>query len=139
MSTVIVVILIVAITVILAAVIGTFVMGLGDNLNTNVQAGASIQGDNTDNTITISFASAQESDTVLEVTTTNAGTSDGEATLSEVGDTITFKDGAADDTSSGSASIDTDAEGLDGNTITVTITAINDDTRTVVQTKEIEL
>ena len=38
-SPVIGVILMVAITVILAAVIGTFVLGLGDSVNTNAQAG----------------------------------------------------------------------------------------------------
>ncbi|WP_231183751.1 type IV pilin N-terminal domain-containing protein [Haladaptatus sp. DYF46] len=40
-SPVIGVILMVAITVILAAVIGTFVMGLGNNVNKNAQAGVS--------------------------------------------------------------------------------------------------
>ena len=45
-SPVIGVILMVAITVILAAVIGTFVMGLGNNVNENAQAGVSFTQNN---------------------------------------------------------------------------------------------
>lgn len=43
-SPVIGVILMVAITVILAAVIGTFVLGLGDNVNQSATAGVSVNG-----------------------------------------------------------------------------------------------
>ena len=46
-SPVIGVILMVAITVILAAVIGTFVLGLGDQIGGSATAGVTIDGDNT--------------------------------------------------------------------------------------------
>jgi flagellin-like protein len=53
-SPVIGVILMVAITVILAAVIGTFVLGLGDSLGGSATAGVTVDGDNTTNvTVTL--------------------------------------------------------------------------------------
>ena len=58
-SPVIGVILMVAITVILAAVIGTFVLGLGDSIQTNVQAGASVTPSSGDNTVGITYTSNQ--------------------------------------------------------------------------------
>ncbi|WP_458191084.1 type IV pilin [Haladaptatus sp. NG-WS-4] len=136
-SPVIGVILMVAITVILATVIGTFVMGLGSNIQTNVQAGATVQSDATDDTISVAFTSTQKSDAYLEVNTTGASPN-GNATLKQVGDTVTFEDSGTGE-ASGSASIDQNAGGMDENTITVTITAINGDTRTVIQTKKVNL
>ena len=50
-SPVIGVILMVAITVILAAVIGTMVLGMTDSVGQNVQAGANVQFDDTADTI----------------------------------------------------------------------------------------
>lgn len=55
-SPVIGVILMVAITVILAAVIGTFVLGLGDNISSTANAGLEVQED--ENSLTISFVSS---------------------------------------------------------------------------------
>jgi len=55
-SPVIGVILMVAITVILAAVIGTFVLGLGDNISEEPRAGASFSQSGTDVTVTFSNA-----------------------------------------------------------------------------------
>lgn len=52
-SPVIGVILMVAITVILAAVIGTFVLGLGDQLGDSVNAGVSVDQDATNVTVTL--------------------------------------------------------------------------------------
>ena len=60
-SPVIGVILMVAITVILAAVIGTFVLGLGDQIGGSATAGVTVDGDNTSE---------------VTVTLTNTGTSD---------------------------------------------------------------
>jgi flagellin-like protein len=60
-SPVIGVILMVAITVILAAVIGTFVLGLGDQIGGSATAGVTIDGEGTGN---------------ATVTLTNAGTAD---------------------------------------------------------------
>ena len=83
-SPVIGVILMVAITVILAAVIGTFVLGLGDNIESEVQAGVTVDG--------------QESDTVRNVTWTSQGTAEEitirgpdaytEQTITEVGGSV---------------------------------------------------
>jgi len=53
-SPVIGVILMVAITVILAAVVGTFVLGLGDQIGGSATAGVTVDGDNTtDVTVTL--------------------------------------------------------------------------------------
>ena len=107
-SPVIGVILMVAITVILAAVIGTFVLGLGDNVQTNVQAGASAQYDRVDGsaggTVDVTFNSNQNAeDLSVKVQPINSGvTISGDANgtvdasssksfnLSDVGDTLTI-------------------------------------------------
>ena len=61
-SPVIGVILMVAITVILAAVIGTFVLGLGDSLGGSATAGVTVDGDNTtDITVTLTNLGTAES------------------------------------------------------------------------------
>ena len=53
-SPVIGVILMVAITVILAAVIGTFVLGLGENVQENAQAGVTFDYDGSEDNLTVS-------------------------------------------------------------------------------------
>ena len=61
-SPVIGVILMVAITVILATVIGTFVLGLGDSLGGSATAGVTVDGDNTtDVTVTLTNLGTAES------------------------------------------------------------------------------
>jgi len=61
-SPVIGVILMVAIAVILAAVIGTFVLGLGDSLGGSATAGVTVDGDNTtDVTVTLTNLGTAES------------------------------------------------------------------------------
>ena len=61
-SPVIGVILMVAITVILASVIGTFVLGLGDSLGGSATAGVTVDGDNTtDVTVTLTNLGTAES------------------------------------------------------------------------------
>jgi flagellin-like protein len=84
-SPVIGVILMVAITVILAAVIGTFVLGLGEDIDSEVQAGATINGsaDSTARTVTWTSQGTAES---LNITN-NAGVSQG--TISNVGGSVT--------------------------------------------------
>lgn len=69
-SPVIGVILMVAITVILAAVIGTFIIGLGDNIETNVQAGATVNEIPSDDRVAFAFNSNQNAD-YLELTVTD--------------------------------------------------------------------
>jgi flagellin-like protein len=91
-SPVIGVILMVAITVILAAVIGTFVLGLGDSVQTNVQAGATVSADSANDRITVTFTSSQTQGATLEVdlNAITSGGSDDSASLSTVGQSTTF-------------------------------------------------
>jgi flagellin-like protein len=64
-SPVIGVILMVAITVILAAVIGTFVLGLGENVEQNARAGLNVDADPDTNNISVSVITLDNSDYVL--------------------------------------------------------------------------
>ncbi|MFC7188136.1 type IV pilin N-terminal domain-containing protein [Halorubrum yunnanense] len=110
-SPVIGVILMVAITVILAAVIGTFVLGLGDSLGQNANAGVSVDKTDTDATVTlVDKGNVQE----LNVTNTN-GTAAGSKTLTNVGESKSL--------------------GFDGNDIQV-IGVLPDGTETVIRTIE---
>ena len=68
-SPVIGVILMVAITVILAAVIGTFVLGLGDSLGGSSSVGVSVSGD----TVTLSCMGTADSVVVENGNGTNVG------------------------------------------------------------------
>ncbi|MDL0137497.1 type IV pilin [Halobacterium salinarum] len=85
-SPVIGVILMVAITVILAAVIASFVLGFGDDVSQNVQAGADISQDDGTATVTwISEGNAQ----YLNVSADGEHIPDGDGeSLSSVGDTV---------------------------------------------------
>ncbi|WP_336363014.1 type IV pilin N-terminal domain-containing protein [Halalkalicoccus salilacus] len=108
-SPVIGVILMVAITVILAAVIGAFVLGLGDDIQTNVQAGASVDYDAdataSDDQITITFTSNQNAD-YLSVSINGAAPStdadgnsvtwDGSGALTNTGDSVTLAAGTGE-------------------------------------------
>jgi flagellin-like protein len=64
-SPVIGVILMVAITVILAAVIGTFVLGLGEQVEQNARAGVNADVDNSADTVTLSLTTLDNSDYVV--------------------------------------------------------------------------
>jgi len=64
-SPVIGVILMVAVTVILAATIGTFVLDLGENVENNARAGISAEADDAVNNITVSVVTLDNSDYVL--------------------------------------------------------------------------
>jgi FlaG/FlaF family flagellin (archaellin) len=55
----------VAITVILAAVIGTFVLGLGEQVEQNARAGVNADVDNNDDEISISLTTLDNSDYVV--------------------------------------------------------------------------
>ena len=76
-SPVIGVILMVAITVILAAVIGTFVLGLGDQIGGSATAGVTVEGDNTTN---------------VTVTLTNIGTAEEVQIVDSNGDELETDD-----------------------------------------------
>lgn len=89
-SPVIGVILMVAITVILAAVIGTFVLGLGDNVSQNAQAGVSFSQESTGTStyqVTITITSIQNAGTIEYQTEDNSGdgSDDGTGGFSEIG------------------------------------------------------
>ncbi|MFO7927281.1 type IV pilin [Natronomonas sp.] len=86
-SPVIGVILMVAITVILAAVIGTFVLGLGDQVETGVQAGATINEDPEDDRITITYTSSGNSDGLGITAPDSATITDENDDLTDVGQT----------------------------------------------------
>jgi len=78
-SPVIGVILMVAITVILAAVIGTFVLGLGDSLGENANAGVSVDKDASNSSATVTLV---DKGNVANVSVEGSST----ATLTDVGD-----------------------------------------------------
>ncbi|MDB9299354.1 type IV pilin N-terminal domain-containing protein [Halorubrum ezzemoulense] len=88
-SPVIGVILMVAITVILAAVIGTFVLGLGDQLGQNANAGVSIDEPNS-SYVTVTLVSQGNVDLVTVNATDDTG-SPPSGTLKKVGDTVTVE------------------------------------------------
>ena len=87
-SPVIGVILMVAITVILAAVIGTFVLGLGDSVQQNAQAGVSFE-QTSDSTVIVTLNSMQRADsiTIQAEDTDSSGTapSVGTSSISNIG------------------------------------------------------
>ena len=131
-SPVIGVILMVAITVILAAVIGTFVLGLGQDIQTNVQAGASVNFDSADEKITVSYTSAQDSDTYLWANTSGA-TSEGKHRLNNTGETVIMTAAAGGDSGTLTGNeADLEASG----DVTVTVTAYNGDRSTGILTKD---
>lgn len=84
-SPVIGVILMVAITVILAAVIGTFVMGLGNNVDKNAQAGISF--DQNGNSIDVQLTSLGNVQNASDITVNKCGGAN--PTFTDVGDIIT--------------------------------------------------
>jgi flagellin-like protein len=73
-SPVIGVILMVAITVILAAVIGTFVLGLGDDINQEVQAGVTVDQNPDTGNITVTWTSQGTADGIAVEDTYTQGT-----------------------------------------------------------------
>jgi FlaG/FlaF family flagellin (archaellin) len=103
----------VAITVILGAVIASFVLGFGDSVSENVQAGASIDVDDSNDNVTVTWVSSGTAES-LEVNATSLGTAE---TISTTGGSVTL------------SSI-SDGE-------QVTVTAIKGDQRTVVAQKTI--
>jgi len=87
-SPVIGVILMVAITVILAAVIGTFVLGLGDSVQQNAQAGVSAANDEA---VTLTSLGSGTDGIRCANKDEDAG---GQYVTEQVGDTITCDDGS---------------------------------------------
>jgi len=144
-SPVIGVILMVAITVILAAVIAAFVLDMGSGVESDVQAGATVDSDSTRDTITTSFTTRQSDSTVLEVTYTgNSGTDVGTIVLDEPGSTVTVgnaTDGSENSITGGSWGTDPSSSAVtnDGDVITVSVVAVDGDKSTQIMSKEVEL
>mgnify|MGYP002277705049 CR=1 FL=1 len=107
-SPVIGVILMVAITVILAAVIGTFVLGLGDQIGGSATAGITVDGDSTQEVkITLTNTGTAESVTVVSTNGTDINSSISGLPLSETGGsaTLTSDSTASNTTTSGEYTI----------------------------------
>lgn len=123
-SPVIGVILMVAITVILAAVIASFVLGFGDSVSENVQAGADIdeKDDGSASVTWISEGNAESLNVTVSGNSSNVTFSNGQ-TLTDVGENTKI---TRDDSGS--------------ETVTITVTAIGSgDAKTVVTQKDVEL
>jgi len=104
-SPVIGVILMVAITVILAAVIGTFVLGLGDSLGDS-QPTAQLNVDASGGTLTIEHSGGDRldaNDLTIEV---SSGSSGGSTSTSEFGSAFTVGDSATASYSTGNGATD---------------------------------
>jgi flagellin-like protein len=136
-SPVIGVILLVAITVILAAVIGAFVLGLGDEINTEANAGFSYSQDADNGEVTITLTSEGNAD--IYDLGGDAEPADPEEEpvpfpelLENAGDSVTLEVGADAD--------DTDADGVveEGGSINA-IAEIEGGSRTVVQTFDVTI
>ena len=94
-SPVIGVILMVAITVILAAVIGTFVLGLGDQIGGSATAGVTVDGDNsTEATVTLTNKGTAESVKIVNATSpsTTVSTTSGSLPLNSTGASVKIGD-----------------------------------------------
>jgi flagellin-like protein len=125
-SPVIGVILMVAITVILAAVIGTFVLNLGGSVQENVQAGVSVEcdaGDAGEDTIT--WTSNQNADN-LNITSVNEDGTDETGTLSSQ----TIPNVGGSETYTEQTNTGNDSE------VSLTIAAEKGDQSTVISTKD---
>jgi len=97
-SPVIGVILMVAITVILAAVIGTFVLGLGDQIGGSATAGVTVDGDNTTEvTVTLTNTGTAENVKIVytngtSVPDSSAGVTSGDLPINSTGASVTLED-----------------------------------------------
>lgn len=119
-SPVIGVILMVAITVILAAVIGTFVLGLGSQVQENAQAGATVDFEAGDpGSVTVTYVSSQNADKIIvnETTSNTTQSTSNTDTLSSVGSSVTLDE-------SGTTSKDHEVH--------VVVTAVKGETKTVI-------
>ncbi|EFW92793.1 hypothetical protein ZOD2009_07984 [Haladaptatus paucihalophilus DX253] len=105
-SPVIGVILMVAITVILAAVIGTFVMGLGNNVSKNAQAGVSFDQNATAVDIQLTSMGNVNDVSSFSLNATGSCSDISSASFNDVGDIVTTTGCSAGDKITVTASID---------------------------------
>lgn len=115
-SEVISVVLMVAVTIVLAAMVGTVLVNVVTDVDEKPLAGASTDYDGDNDRVRVTYTAAQGPDVEVNVTVTNleTGTQAGPRTLEEVGDSESF-DGLAD-----------------GDRYEVTVVAMRGDERTVV-------
>ncbi|WP_432277291.1 type IV pilin [Halobacterium salinarum] len=127
----------VAITVILAAVIASFVLGFGGSVNESVQAGVDVS-ENGDGTATVTWIS-EGTASELEVSVENAtddGTDDGtdDVTLEQVGDSATIQNDGGEGVDNSTISVGSDSD------VQVTVIGIGSEgTRTVITQEEVTL
>ena len=127
-SPVIGVILMVAITVILAAVIASFVLGFGNSVSSNANAGVNV--DEGPDSVKVTWISQGNAETV-NVTVTQSGES-ATAKLDDVSDVVTINKGNSwnpADTGNTLNITDTD--------VNLVVTAISGDSKTVIETTTI--
>ena len=117
-SPVIGVILMVAITVILAAVIGTFVLGLGDQVNQNAQAGVTFDED-VGNEVQVQLNTVQSADHIWVEDSNNNGLSDGVSSPDDAGGCPSGNCALLNPSAGGAGTIVTVDTGTDTGTITV--------------------
>ena len=91
-SEVISVVLMVAVTIVLAAMIGTVLLNFVTDVDTNPIAGANVDFDQQNDNISVLFTVEQKSGTHLEVTVYNSsGSAIDTKNVSDVGDSATFR------------------------------------------------
>ncbi|WP_117367510.1 type IV pilin [Natrarchaeobaculum sulfurireducens] len=130
-SPVIGVILMVAITVILAAVIAAFVLDLGGSVGEEAQAGVSIDVDEGEDQVTVEVTSMGNADYV-----TLGGSVDDEKPASYSGDYLDDRDDEANNASmtvGDTITLEHDDSGLDSESGTVTAVAVIEDDGTTTQ------
>lgn len=135
------VILMVAITVILAAVIGAFVLDLGSGVEENAQAGANINIDETNQQVSVTYSTSQNAD-YIEAELTSSGTSPAVAALCSPGAKVTWSESSSstsgsviDDGSncdSGGTDYSDSSAVINGEDVDVVVTAVAGDTSTVI-------
>ncbi|RZV10943.1 flagellin-like protein [Natrinema hispanicum] len=150
-SPVIGVILMVAITVILAAVIAAFVLDMGSGVEQNAQAGANIEFDSTNDKLSVTYSSTQNADHIVATFTDDEG-DNAEYQLDSPGSKVILEDDSptatpeaesATATTSGSVTANTgvdaaggsNAFGIESGTdeeMSVIVTAVKGDTTTVI-------
>jgi flagellin-like protein len=129
-SPVVGVILMVAVTVILAAVVGSFVLDLGSNVQANPQAGVTFSesgdADAGDAEVTVQVIAMENADSVNVSYSQETGY---EATLTSIGQSVTIGDNDVDTSASETANIDGLADDA-----TITIVGSLDGKQSVIQT-----
>jgi len=137
-SPVIGVILMVAITVILAAVIGAFVLDLGSGVQENAQAGANVDFDSTNDQVSITYSTNQNADYLKSAL---SGDKSDTAYLCSPGSKVTYgssvsTSGEVED-SQGNCDGTTDSAPsgttvTDGDSLDIVVTAVKGETSTVI-------